>query len=82
MLNTPFDSDGFQIVKTKRFSKNKQTKIPIKQNNFEKQEVSIDIEKSARRIQSAVEELRNSKYTEEALKAVPASLFTVSERLL
>ncbi|XP_059053008.1 SRR1-like protein isoform X1 [Achroia grisella] len=70
MSNFRRDSDGFQIVKTKRLSKNKQTKIPTKQTNFETQEVIIDFEKSTRRIQTAVEELRNSKYTEDALKSV------------
>ncbi|KAM3960041.1 uncharacterized protein ACR2FA_005840 isoform 2-T2 [Aphomia sociella] len=70
MSKSSVDSDGFQVVKTKRFSKNKPTKVPNKQINFEKSDITIDVEKSIRRIQTIVEELRHSKYTEEVFKSV------------
>lgn len=42
------DSDGFQIVSNKKSLKNKSTKVPRKETNFQKQETKIDIEKSYR----------------------------------
>ncbi|KAM3960040.1 SRR1-like protein isoform 1-T1 [Aphomia sociella] len=74
MSKSSVDSDGFQVVKTKRFSKNKPTKVPNKQINFEKSDITIDVEKSIRRIQTIVEELRHSKYTEEVFKSVSTVL--------
>ncbi|XP_049872795.1 SRR1-like protein isoform X1 [Pectinophora gossypiella] len=68
-----FDSDGFQIVTSKRFSKNKPTKIPAKEALIEKEETLIDIEKAISRINSAVDDLKVSNY----LKEVSVSVSTL-----
>lgn len=40
------DKDGFEIVKSKRNSKFKQTKIPSKIIQLEKEEIEIDVQKA------------------------------------
>lgn len=45
MSKLEIDSDGFQKVKSKRYSKNKPIKIPTKELHFEKQDVSVDVDK-------------------------------------
>ncbi|KAG6447902.1 SRR1-like protein [Manduca sexta] len=62
MSKSNVDSDGFQIVKSKRSTKNKQTKVPPKNLQFHGEDVNIDVATSVCRIQSSVEELKVSEY--------------------
>lgn len=48
MSKQEIDNDGFQIVTTKRFSKNKPTKIPVRSYKLEEQEILIDTDKALR----------------------------------
>lgn len=48
MTSSETDRDGFLVVKTKRKSKNKQTKIPAKVIQFQHEETVIDVEKVIR----------------------------------
>lgn len=48
MSKPPIDNDGFQIVTSKRFSKNKPTKVPSKSYKHEQQEIFIDTDKALR----------------------------------
>lgn len=48
MSKPQIDSDGFQTVTSKRFFKNKPTKIPSKSNKLEQQEILIDTNKALR----------------------------------
>ncbi|CAH2084987.1 unnamed protein product [Euphydryas editha] len=70
MSKSRVDSDGFQIISTKKSLKNKSTKVPRKETNFQKQETKIDIEKSYGRIQTCVEEVNASEYWKDVNKAV------------
>ncbi|XP_053604730.1 SRR1-like protein isoform X1 [Plodia interpunctella] len=69
MSKSSFDIEGFQIVKSKKSSK-KQTRLPRRDINFVKQELEVDIDTVITRIQSAVEDLRNSEYLTELSKSV------------
>ncbi|KAJ0183111.1 hypothetical protein K1T71_001087 [Dendrolimus kikuchii] len=68
--NFEVDSDGFQIVKSKRNNKNKQTKIPPQVKDFIKTDIDIDVEKAIGRISSAVDDLKQSQYFEDVIKPV------------
>lgn len=46
--NSEKDGDGFRVVKNKRNSKNKQTKIPAKVIQFQQEEFFIDVDKVIR----------------------------------
>lgn len=46
MSKKQFDSDGFEIVPSKRNSKNKQTIIPSKGSKHYEQDTFIDIDKT------------------------------------
>ncbi|KAI8421480.1 hypothetical protein MSG28_009535 [Choristoneura fumiferana] len=70
MSKKQFDCDGFEIVPSKRNSKNKQTKIPSKDSKFSEQDTFINIDKTIKRINSAVDDLRASNYLEHFLKSV------------
>ncbi|XP_073955362.1 uncharacterized protein isoform X4 [Choristoneura fumiferana] len=70
MSKKQFDNDGFEIVPSKRNSKNKQTKIPSKDSKFCEQDTFINIDKTIKRINSAVDDLRASNYLEHFLKSV------------
>ncbi|XP_021184662.3 SRR1-like protein [Helicoverpa armigera] len=74
MSKPELDSDGFQKVKSKRNSKNKPTKIPNREIKFEKQDISIDVDKAIQRIHCAVEDLQNSIYLEDVIKSVSSFL--------
>ncbi|XP_063381950.1 SRR1-like protein isoform X1 [Cydia fagiglandana] len=74
MSKQQVDSDGFQIVSSKRFSKNKQTKIPSRESKFEEQEAIIDVDKAIKRIQSAADDLRASDYWKHVLESVSTVL--------
>ncbi|XP_034829063.1 SRR1-like protein [Maniola hyperantus] len=69
MSKPEIDSDGFQIVSSKKSYK-KNTLVPRKEQKFRKNEIKIDTEKSYRRIQSAVDELEGSEYLKSTIKAV------------
>ncbi|XP_045769405.1 SRR1-like protein [Maniola jurtina] len=69
MSKPEIDSDGFQIVSSKKSYK-KNTLVPLNKQKFHKNEIKIDIEKSHRRIQSTVEELKDSEYLKSVIKAV------------
>ncbi|XP_072932501.1 SRR1-like protein isoform X1 [Epargyreus clarus] len=73
MSKSKFDSDGFQIISSKRSSK-KSTKLPPQQTNFVKEEIHIDVEKTYRRILSAIEDLKTSEYLSDVNKAVSNNL--------
>ncbi|XP_013165899.1 PREDICTED: SRR1-like protein [Papilio xuthus] len=68
------DSDGFQIVSSKRSAKNKQTKVPYKASHFIKEENEINVEKSYQRVLSAVKDLEGSQFYNDVLKAVSTFL--------
>ncbi|KAI8421481.1 hypothetical protein MSG28_009535 [Choristoneura fumiferana] len=74
MSKKQFDCDGFEIVPSKRNSKNKQTKIPSKDSKFSEQDTFINIDKTIKRINSAVDDLRASNYLEHFLKSVSTVL--------
>ncbi|XP_068634019.1 SRR1-like protein isoform X1 [Battus philenor] len=69
-MSKHLDDDGFQIVTSKRASKNKQTKIPHNQKQFIKHENNINIEASYCRILSAVDDIKSSHYFNDVLKSV------------
>uniref|UniRef100_A0A2H1WIH6 Protein FMC1 homolog n=2 Tax=Spodoptera frugiperda TaxID=7108 RepID=A0A2H1WIH6_SPOFR len=74
MSKPELDSDGFQKVKSKRISKNKPTKIPSRDIQFDKLDPDIDVEKTIQRIYCAVEDLRLSSYLEDVIKSVSSIL--------
>nr|XP_004930685.2 uncharacterized protein LOC101740940 isoform X3 [Bombyx mori] len=70
MSRSVIDNDGFTLVKSKRSSKNKQTKIPEKSFSFTNSDIEINISKTVRKINTAVEELKISTYFENVAKSV------------
>ncbi|KOB67571.1 SRR1-like protein [Operophtera brumata] len=62
MSNVPEKDDGFRVVKNKRNSKNKQTKIPAQVTQYQQEDIFIDVDIVIRRIDTAVEDLRISDY--------------------
>ncbi|XP_060801310.1 uncharacterized protein LOC106135656 [Amyelois transitella] len=73
MSKSSFDNEGFQIVKSKKSTKNL-TRLPNHSTDFVKQEAQVDIDKAICRIQSAVEELRQSEYFINISKSVKSQL--------
>ncbi|CAG4974816.1 unnamed protein product [Parnassius apollo] len=69
MSQQEIDGDGFQIVTSKRRTKNKQTKIPRKEVEFIKPENYIDVEASYQRVLTAVDEIKESDYFSDVRKA-------------
>ncbi|VVD06061.1 unnamed protein product [Leptidea sinapis] len=74
------DNDGFQVVSSKRASKNKSTKLSHQSQEFWKREIEINTESCHRRIISAREDVLASQYLIDVLKAeklntVPASFW-------
>ncbi|XP_032516338.2 SRR1-like protein isoform X1 [Danaus plexippus] len=67
MSKLEFDSDGFQIVKSKNSVK---SKVIVPTKDFKKQDIKIDIEKSRRRIEIAIEELKESQYLKDVVQKV------------
>ncbi|OWR51643.1 hypothetical protein KGM_211036 [Danaus plexippus plexippus] len=65
MSKPEFDSDGFQIVKSKNSVK---SKVIVPTKDFKKQDIKIDIEKSRRRIEIAIEELKESQYLKDIVQ--------------
>ncbi|CAK1585157.1 unnamed protein product [Parnassius mnemosyne] len=70
MPKQELDGDGFQIVTSKRCTKNKQTKVPRKEVEFIKQENYINVETSYQRVLTAVDEIKESNYFSDVQKAV------------
>ncbi|VVD06062.1 SRR1-like protein isoform X1 [Leptidea sinapis] len=64
------DNDGFQVVSSKRASKNKSTKLSHQSQEFWKREIEINTESCHRRIISAREDVLASQYLIDVLKAV------------
>ncbi|XP_023946258.2 SRR1-like protein [Bicyclus anynana] len=68
MSKSKIDSDGFQLVSTKKSSKKK---VLVPRNDLHlKLDSKIDIEKSFKRIETAVGELECSEYLKSVIKAV------------
>ena len=48
MSKPQFDSDGFQIVTSKKSTNKKSTKVPQNKTGFQKEDLKLNIEKSYR----------------------------------
>ncbi|CAH4037945.1 unnamed protein product [Pieris brassicae] len=71
MSNHKYDSDGFQIVASKKSFKNKSTKVPRQSSDFLKSKsFNIDIEKSYKKIISAVDVLKDCQFSKDLIKSV------------
>ncbi|XP_045532289.1 SRR1-like protein isoform X1 [Pieris brassicae] len=71
MSNHKYDSDGFQIVASKKSFKNKSTKVPRQPSDFLKSKsFNIDIEKSYKKIISAVDVLKDCQFSKDLIKSV------------
>ncbi|CAK1555460.1 unnamed protein product [Leptosia nina] len=69
MSKPKLDSDGFQIVSSKKSAKIKSTKIPRQPEEF-LHEYRLDPEKSYLQILSALEVLKDSQYLKDLIKSV------------
>ncbi|CAH0683281.1 unnamed protein product [Spodoptera exigua] len=74
MSKPEIDNDGFQKVKSKRISRNKPTKIPSRDIQFDKLDIEIDVDKTIQRINCAIDDLRLSSYLEDIINSVSSIL--------